>query len=169
MADKWIELTKEVLEVEKKLLQAYTVHTRIISDRLQWADAVRGETIQTYPNINTTDKLYPHKRSKERVWLEMITWSWHCSDPWGGKRGWTRLKRSGERMYLKALLALWSLAGLVLGLGPPPGVDSNEFRFPSPRIVILGATGVRTLLNYLWWLLNWAFIPLDLLRLGWQE
>jgi len=45
-------------------------------------------------------------------------------------------------MYLKALLALWSLAGLVLGLGPPPGVDSNEFRFPSPRIVILGATGV---------------------------
>merc|ERR1719242_2407168 len=45
-------------------------------------------------------------------------------------------------MYLKAFLALWSLAGLALGLGPPPGVDSNEFRFPSPRIVILGATGV---------------------------
>ena len=30
----------------------------------------------------------------------------------------------------------------------PPGVDSNEDRFPSPRIVILGATGVRTLLYY---------------------
>ena len=41
------------------------------------------------------------------------------------------------------LLIFWALVGSVLGLGPPPGVDSNEFRFPSPRIVILGATGVR--------------------------
>ena len=32
-----------------------------------------------------------------------------------------------------------------LGLGPPPGVASNEDRYPSPRIVILGATGVRKL------------------------
>merc|ERR1719242_1256166 len=45
-------------------------------------------------------------------------------------------------MYLKAFQALWILAGYALGLGPPPVVDSNEFRFPSPRIVILGATGV---------------------------
>ena len=42
-----------------------------------------------------------------------------------------------------SFLILWALVGSVLGLGPPPGVDSNEFRFPSPRIVILGATGVR--------------------------
>ena len=42
-----------------------------------------------------------------------------------------------------SFLIFWALVGSVLGLGPPPGVDSNEFRFPSPRIVILGATGVR--------------------------
>ena len=42
-----------------------------------------------------------------------------------------------------SFIILWALVGSVLGLGPPPGVDSNEFRFPSPRIVILGATGVR--------------------------
>ena len=43
-----------------------------------------------------------------------------------------------------SFIILWALVGSVLGLGPPPGVDSNEFRFPSPRIVILGATGVRS-------------------------
>ena len=63
-----------------------------------------------------------------------------------GKAQWVR--REERKMdiggaNLRAFLTLWSLVGSVQGLGPPPGVASNEDRYPSPRIVILGATGVR--------------------------
>ena len=61
-----------------------------------------------------------------------------------GKAQWIR--REERKMgvaNLRVFLTLWSFVGSVQGLGPPPGVASNEDRYPSPRIVILGATGVR--------------------------
>ena len=62
-----------------------------------------------------------------------------------GKAQWIR--REERKMNLGwanlRVLTLWSFVGSVFGLGPPPGVASNEDRYPSPRIVILGATGVR--------------------------
>ena len=63
-----------------------------------------------------------------------------------GKAQWIRREERKMDMggaNLRAFLTFWSLVGSVLGLGPPPGVASNEDRYPSPRIVILGATGVR--------------------------
>ena len=62
-----------------------------------------------------------------------------------GKAQWIRRKERKMDLGWANLrvLTLWSLVGSVQGLGPPPGVASNEDRYPSPRIVILGATGVR--------------------------
>ena len=64
-----------------------------------------------------------------------------------GKAQWIRRKERKMNLGWANLrvLTLWSFVGSVFGLGPPPGVASNEDRYPSPRIVILGATGVRKL------------------------
>ena len=64
---------------------------------------------------------------------------------------------------IRALLALWlwNLVDSVVCLGPPPGVASNEHRYPSPRIVILGATGVRRELC--------IFSPMTSPLIGWEE
>ena len=64
---------------------------------------------------------------------------------------------------LRALLALWlwNLVDSLLCIGPPHGVASNEHRYPSPRIVILGATGGRRELC--------IFSPMTSPLIGWEE